>query len=75
MIMNILLDCTIYIMYINIFRLESYDRNDDFGRGDVDQAAYNMTLPDSSTFIDINSSSKVRAYILHTYPGPKLVQK
>ena len=45
------------------FRLESYDRNADFG-GRVESSKWEMTIPDVE-FRDINTSSKVICLFVH----------
>ena len=43
------------------FRLEAYDRNQNFGQGDIvlDQPEFNMELPDKTGFKDIHGDTQV----------------
>jgi hypothetical protein len=41
-----------------IFRLISYERNQNFGKIETLEPEYTMTLPDATTYADVNSDSK-----------------
>ena len=40
------------------FRLVSYERNQNFGAEETLEPEFTMTLPDASTYADVNSDSK-----------------
>jgi hypothetical protein len=53
-----------------IYRLVSYERNQNFGKNETLEPEYGMTLPDATTYADVNSDSKFPATELdhvHSY--------
>ena len=53
-----------------IYRLEAYDRNFNFGKdGSIVADDYHMSLPDSETYKDINTDSKVKSFFVIFYIG------
>ena len=44
------------------FRLESYDRNDNFGHQLVQAEQFNMNVPEQSGYKDINSETQVNCW-------------
>ncbi|KAK2140510.1 hypothetical protein LSH36_1333g00025 [Paralvinella palmiformis] len=46
-----------------IERLESYDRNDNFGHQLVQSEQFNMNVPEQSGYKDINSETQVKIYM------------
>ena len=49
------MQATVIIILLNIFRLESYDRNHDFGHSVTPTCSYKMLLPDVKSFCDLTS--------------------